>query len=70
AQTEALDTEAESDGDQDDPEPLGVELLIAVPGQPGVFPSAVRSWRSRAERARPLAGLMCAAYGAYERAHD
>ncbi|MET8100632.1 [protein-PII] uridylyltransferase [Streptomyces sp. NPDC005236] len=39
AQTEALDTEAESDGDQDDPEPLGVELLIAVPDQPGVLPS-------------------------------
>ncbi|MFI0964676.1 [protein-PII] uridylyltransferase [Streptomyces sp. NPDC021080] len=39
AQTESLDTEATSDTDPDDPEPLGVELLIAVPDQPGVLPS-------------------------------
>ncbi|WP_406839064.1 [protein-PII] uridylyltransferase [Streptomyces sp. AHU1] len=39
AQTEPLDTEAGSDTDPEDPEPLGVELLIAVPDQPGVLPS-------------------------------
>ncbi|MGW2784939.1 [protein-PII] uridylyltransferase [Streptomyces populi] len=39
AQTEPVDTEAASDTDPDDPEPLGVELLIAVPDQPGVLPS-------------------------------
>ncbi|MEU1161967.1 [protein-PII] uridylyltransferase [Streptomyces sp. NPDC005921] len=36
AQTEATATEDEPSGD---PEPLGVELLIAVPDQPGVLPA-------------------------------
>ncbi|MEU6272663.1 [protein-PII] uridylyltransferase [Streptomyces populi] len=40
AQTEPVDTETASDTDPEDPEPLGVELLIAVPDQPGVLPSA------------------------------
>ncbi|MFD5815033.1 [protein-PII] uridylyltransferase [Streptomyces sp. NPDC127038] len=39
AQTEPLDTEAEPATGPEDPEPLGVELLIAVPDQPGVLPS-------------------------------
>ncbi|MFF4541228.1 [protein-PII] uridylyltransferase [Streptomyces aureus] len=43
AQTEPVTsdtgTESASDTDPDDPEPLGVELLIAVPDQPGVLPS-------------------------------
>ncbi|MGW1065454.1 [protein-PII] uridylyltransferase [Streptomyces aureus] len=41
AQTEPVTTDTESapDTDPDDPEPLGVELLIAVPDQPGVLPS-------------------------------
>ncbi|MFF3451800.1 [protein-PII] uridylyltransferase [Streptomyces sp. NPDC002667] len=39
AQTEPLDTEAEPGTGPEDPEPLGVELLIAVPDQPGVLPS-------------------------------
>ncbi|MFF2366155.1 [protein-PII] uridylyltransferase [Streptomyces sp. NPDC058122] len=39
AQTEPLDTEAEPPAVPADPEPLGVELLIAVPDQPGVLPS-------------------------------
>ncbi|MCX4917306.1 MULTISPECIES: [protein-PII] uridylyltransferase [unclassified Streptomyces] len=37
AQTEPVDPETE--GVPDDPEPLGVELLIAVPDQPGVLPA-------------------------------
>ncbi|MEU5365302.1 [protein-PII] uridylyltransferase [Streptomyces sp. NPDC005925] len=32
-------TEPPADGQTDDPEPLGVELLIAVPDQPGVLPA-------------------------------
>ncbi|MFF3415634.1 [protein-PII] uridylyltransferase [Streptomyces sp. NPDC002698] len=39
AQTEPVDTDAEPATVPDDPEPLGVELLIAVPDQPGVLPS-------------------------------
>ncbi|MER5400211.1 [protein-PII] uridylyltransferase [Streptomyces sp. NPDC002599] len=39
AQTEPVDTDAEPAAVPDDPEPLGVELLIAVPDQPGVLPS-------------------------------
>ncbi|MEU4168251.1 [protein-PII] uridylyltransferase [Streptomyces sp. NPDC026665] len=39
AQTEPLDTEGEAAAAPEDPEPLGVELLIAVPDQPGVLPS-------------------------------
>ncbi|MFE1286031.1 [protein-PII] uridylyltransferase [Streptomyces sp. NPDC058751] len=39
AQTEPLDPDAEPAAAQEDPEPLGVELLIAVPDQPGVLPS-------------------------------
>ncbi|MFF3409876.1 [protein-PII] uridylyltransferase [Streptomyces sp. NPDC002742] len=39
AQTEPVDTETEPTSDPEDPEPLGVELLIAVPDQPGVLPS-------------------------------
>ncbi|WRZ90295.1 [protein-PII] uridylyltransferase [Streptomyces sp. NBC_01007] len=39
AQTEPVDTDAEPTTVPDDPEPLGVELLIAVPDQPGVLPS-------------------------------
>ncbi|MEU8790034.1 [protein-PII] uridylyltransferase [Streptomyces sp. NPDC048643] len=37
AQTEPVDPETEAV--PDDPEPLGVELLIAVPDQPGVLPA-------------------------------
>ncbi|GAA3219717.1 hypothetical protein GCM10020256_25030 [Streptomyces thermocoprophilus] len=37
-------------------------------GRGVLFPSAVRSWRAGAERARPLTGLMCAGYGAEGRA--
>ncbi|MGW7609298.1 [protein-PII] uridylyltransferase [Streptomyces sp. NPDC054766] len=39
AQTEPVDIDAEPTTVPDDPEPLGVELLIAVPDQPGVLPS-------------------------------
>ncbi|MFE2535951.1 [protein-PII] uridylyltransferase [Streptomyces sp. NPDC059371] len=39
AQTEPVDTDAERAAAPADPEPLGVELLIAVPDQPGVLPS-------------------------------
>ncbi|MGW0967263.1 [protein-PII] uridylyltransferase [Streptomyces sp. NPDC002516] len=39
AQTEPVDTDAEPGTGPEDPEPLGVELLIAVPDQPGVLPS-------------------------------
>ncbi|WP_328553182.1 [protein-PII] uridylyltransferase [Streptomyces sp. NBC_00358] len=41
AQTEPVDTDTDSGSTTvpDDPEPLGVELLIAVPDQPGVLPS-------------------------------
>ncbi|MFF8534744.1 [protein-PII] uridylyltransferase [Streptomyces sp. NPDC015532] len=39
AQTEPLDSDAEPPTAPVDPEPLGVELLIAVPDQPGVLPS-------------------------------
>ncbi|MEV6194288.1 [protein-PII] uridylyltransferase [Streptomyces sp. NPDC051920] len=39
AQTEPLDTDGEAAAAPEDPEPLGVELLIAVPDQPGVLPS-------------------------------
>ncbi|WP_371599594.1 [protein-PII] uridylyltransferase [Streptomyces sp. NBC_00564] len=39
AQTEPVDSEAASASVPEDPEPLGVELLIAVPDQPGVLPA-------------------------------
>ncbi|MFD9466778.1 [protein-PII] uridylyltransferase, partial [Streptomyces sp. NPDC060027] len=39
AQTEPVDADAEADSVPQDPEPLGVELLIAVPDQPGVLPA-------------------------------
>lgn len=43
AQTEPVDTDTDAEPATvpDDPEPLGVELLIAVPDQPGVLPSVV-----------------------------
>ncbi|MGW3663175.1 [protein-PII] uridylyltransferase [Streptomyces sp. NPDC005141] len=39
AQTEPVDGDAEADSVPQEPEPLGVELLIAVPDQPGVLPA-------------------------------
>ncbi|MER5383049.1 [protein-PII] uridylyltransferase [Streptomyces sp. NBC_00647] len=39
AQTEPVDADAEAESVPQDPEPLGVELLIAVPDQPGVLPA-------------------------------